>query len=258
MVKTKKYSMRYSILIILAIAVLISAFALNQKDRAQQVVDQAIKEHGSDLVDQAFIEFDFRRRHYISDRNHGSYTYKRIFEDKDENKIEDVLTNDGFSRFINGERVNLEQKRATSYSSSVNSVIYFALLPFFLNDQAVIKSYLGEEVIKGERYHKVKVTFRQEGGGKDYDDQYMYWFHKKNATMDYMAYNFHVNGGGSRFREAYNIRMINGIRFADYINYKPKEQNLNIEGFASMFENDELEELSRIQTENIKVEIHQE
>lgn len=77
----------------------------------------------------------------------------------------------------------------------------------------MIKEYVGEVTIKGEPYHKIMVTFQQVGGGKDHDNKFYYWFHKENHTLDYLAY----SKFGNRFRAAYNIRIVNGIRFADYV-----------------------------------------
>ena len=71
--------------------------------------------------------------------------------------------------------------------------------------------------------------------------------------MDYLAYNYQVDGGGARFRETYNVRTIDGIRFADYVNYKPVPKTLEVSTFDSLFVNGQLEELSRIDTENVEV-----
>jgi len=125
------------------------------------------------------------------------------------------------------------------------------LLPYKLNDSAVIKEYDGEVTIKGELYQKIKVTFQQEGGGKDYDNVFYYWFHKENTTMDYFGY----TTDGNRFRAAYNVRVVNGIRFADYINYVSDTLNkYDLINYDNMFENNELRELSIIELEDIKVE----
>lgn len=221
---------------------------------ARRIVDRAIEAHGSDLVDERRIEFDFRGRHYVSTRQGGKFTYERIFTDTTGDRIRDVLTNEAFYREVNGERISLPAKDSAAYANSVNSVIYFALLPYYLNDPAVVKAYLGEETVKGKPYHKVKVTFRPEGGGKDYEDVFIYWFHRDEYTMDYLAYNYQTEGGGARFREAYNIRTVDGIRFADYVNYKPDEKNMEVATFARLFESGGLEELSRIDIENVQVE----
>jgi len=222
--------------------------------KAQRIVDRAIEAHGGDLIDDRRIEFDFRGRRYVSTREDGQFTYERIFTDTTGDRIRDVLTNEMFYRQLNGERVDLPAKDSAAYANSVNSVIYFALLPYYLNDPSAIKEYLGEESVQGKPYHKVKVTFRQEGGGKDFQDEFIYWFQRDNYTMDYLAYNYETEGGGARFREAYNVRTVDGIRFADYINYKPTEKTMDVASFAQRFEEGELEELSRIDIENVQVE----
>ncbi len=222
-------------------------------EKAQQIVDAAIEEHGGSKYEDSRVTFDFRDRHYTATRGGGKFQYERIFKDTSGAEIRDVLTHEGFYREKDGKRVALSEKDSSAYANSVNSVIYFALLPYFLNDAAVIKQYLGEVTIKGEPYQKVKVTFQQKGGGKDFEDEYMYWFHKDNHTLDYLAYSFQVNGGGARFREAYSTRTSNGIRFANYRNYKPVDDNRNVAEFDALFENDGLEQLSLIELKQVRV-----
>jgi len=166
-----------------------------------------------------------------------------------------VLNNKGLFREINGQKVSLSPKDSSAYSNSVNSVLYFALLPYFLNDPAVNATYLGEADIKGEPYHEIMVTFSKEGGGKDHEDEFVYWIHQERHTMDYLAYNYLTDGGGARFREAYNTRTVEGIRFADYINYKPEGDSRDVATFDSLFEAGKLEELSRIDSENVQVKV---
>lgn len=90
-------------------------------------------------------------------------------------------------------------------------------------------------------------------GGKDFDDVFMYWIHKQNFTVDYFAYKYSVEGGGIRFREAYNARIIEGIRFVDYNNYKPESKDVSLEKLDSLFEKGALKLLSTIETEDITV-----
>ena len=120
-------------------------------------------------------------------------------------------------------------------------------LPFGLNDKAVNKTLLGEVKIKDKDYYKVKVTFDQDMGGEDFEDVYLYWFNKQTLKPDYLAYEFHVNGGGQRFREAFNERYVDSIRFVDYNNYKPKVKGTDIMDIDSLFEADGLELLSKIE-----------
>ncbi|UZR94620.1 DUF6503 family protein [Chondrinema litorale] len=230
--------------------------SINASDpKAQSIVEAAIEAHGNKLLDNAKISFEFRDRQYIALRNGGKFQYERIFTDSIGNNVRDVLSNNGFYRETNGDKSSLPDERVKAFSNSVNSVIYFALLPYFLNDQAVQKEYLGETTIKEELYDKVKVTFKAEGGGKDHDDEYVYFFHKEKHTMDYLAYNYQVNGGGARFREAYNVREVEGILFADYINYEALSKSMEVAEFDSLFNKGQMKELSRIESENIVVEI---
>lgn len=165
----------------------------------------------------------------------------------------DILTNEGFRRLIEGRQTALSTKDSSAYANSVNSVIYFALLPCFLQDPAVRLTGLGTARIAGEEYDKLQVTFRQEGGGKDFEDTFVYWFHRNRHTLDFLAYHYLTDGGGARFRKAVNTREVGGFRFADYINYQPKTDRRDVAVFDSLYEHGSLKELSRIELEAIEV-----
>ncbi len=231
---------------------------LTTSNQADSIVNQIIIYYGGDLYDNSIIRFTFRNRRYKVRRRGGSFEYERVFTDSLGQTVRDVFNNGGLYREINSNRLKISEKDSSAYASSINSVVYFALLPAPLNDPAVIREYLGETTIKGQPYHKIRITFRQDGGGKDFEDEYVYWFHRDEGTMAYLAYNYLTDGGGARFREAFNIRDVHGIRFADYINYKPKDaNNRDVRTFDQLFETGQLEELSRIETEDIEVIIIQ-
>lgn len=225
----------------------------SDRSEAQEIVEAAIEAAGGAKYDDLELSFDFREHHYQAQRKQGEFEYKRMATDSMGRHVEDVLTNQGLVRFMDGSPTALPAKDSAAYSNSVNSVIYFVLLPYFLNDPAAQKSYLGKSVIKGVSYHKVKVVFEQEGGGEDFQDEFVYWFNEDDFGLDYLAYNYLTEGGGSRFRQAYNIRTIGGIRFADYYNLKPAKPTRAIETFDKLFLSDGLKVLSEIVTEDIKV-----
>lgn len=132
---------------------------------------------------------------------------------------------------------------------------YFSVLPYGLNDKAVNKTYLGKTKIKGKDYHKIKITFNEDGGGEDFDDVFIYWIDIQTFKVDYLAYSYsESNGMGLRFREAYNERFIDSIRFVDYNNYKPKYKVLVIEDLDIHFERGALELLSKIELKKLFVE----
>lgn len=228
----------------------------SEQINAQQILDNAITVAGGELFLKTTIDFDFRDRHYRSIRYGGTYQYERIFLDIDSNLVKDVLNNDGFERYVNDSFSTLTpDTMKVKYARSVNSVLYFALLPYGLNDEAVNKNYLGKSELKGEFYHKIQVTFNQDGGGEDHEDVFVYWIHQSDYTVDYFSYSYLVDGGGKRFRSAYNPRTVNGIRFVDYVNYSNENEEYSIVDFDKAYLEGDLKELSRIEIDNIKVEI---
>jgi hypothetical protein len=223
-----------------------------EERHAQKIVDRAIKAHGGANYQNLEMEFDFRNYHYRMKRQNGLFAYERIFTDTAGNHIEDKLNNDGFTRKINGKEVSLTDERKNAFSNSVNSVFYFALLPYGLNDPAVIKRLVGTTNIGGTAYHVVEVTFEEEGGGEDHTDVFYFWFRDDTYYMDYLAYTYETEGGGVRFREAINPRTIDGIRFQDFKNFKPQDKNTPLSALENLYVNDELELLSIIELENIE------
>ena len=242
-------------LIIFVFIITIVPFSCKQGKREldpQAVIDLSIEAHGGNLFENSIVEFDFRNRHYYRSRKGGGFLFSREFKDS-LGTIKDVLDNEGLDRFVNDSLVQLSEKKAAAYSSSVNSVIYFALLPYRLNDPAVNKSFLQDEEISGQEYFKVRVTFNEEGGGEDHQDIFIYWINQETFEMDYLAYSYETDGGGIRFRASKNKRRVNGILFQDYENYKEGKKMPPLEGMASSFELGELTLLSKIELENIQV-----
>ncbi|TVZ50935.1 DUF6503 family protein [Dokdonia sp. Hel_I_53] len=220
---------------------------------AQDIVDKAIVAAGGDIISNSKIHFKFRDYYYTATRANGIRTLERC-TDKECLVQQDIIKKDGkFVRFRESVPLNIPDSTLKSYSNSINSVHYFSVLPYGLNDPAVQKTLISPSIIKGEPYYRIKVTFSQEGGGVDFEDEYMYWIHKHTYHVDYLAYNYQVNEGGTRFREAYNERFFNGIRFVDYNNFKPKTQYPPLESLDSLFESKKLDLLSKIELKNITV-----
>jgi len=220
---------------------------------ADQIVNKAIEKAGGETFDRSDIKFSFRDMNYRIIRQNETFSMFR-YSLLDSNEVEDIYSNKGFQRKINGISVALPDSMQQKYTSSINSVIYFALLPYRLNDAAVLKKYLGTSTIIDKTYDVIQVTFEEEGGGEDHEDVFIYWIDTQNSTIDFLAYSYKTDGGGFRFREAYNARIIEGIRFVDYINYKPTSEPQSLLELMEVYKKDELEELSRIELFNISVE----
>lgn len=217
---------------------------------AQQIIDKSILYSGADKVANSEITFKFRDKEYFAYRENGAYKLIREFD-----SIIDGLTNDGFRRFVNLKEQNLSEKKISSFSNSINSVHYFSVLPFGLNDNAVIKKLLPSSTIKGKEYFKVEISFSENGGGEDFEDVFIYWVGKDDFLVDYLAYSYHTNGGGKRFRVLKEQCVKNGIRFVDYHNYKPLSASIKLIDVDKAFEDNQLKKVSEIVLKEIAVKM---
>ena len=218
---------------------------------ADTIIEKAIERHGGENYNNMEVKFDFRNRHFRAVIAQGNYVYERTFKSKDGN-VTDVWSNNKFKRMIDDKEIGLALENRRTYQRATNSVIYFALLPFNLDDPIVNRQLMKDVEIKGEPYHKVEITFGENGGGEDFENVYIYWIHKEQFTIDYFAYGFYVNGGGVRFREAYNSREVEGIRFQDYKNYTIRK-DFPVQELDYAYEIGQLELVSDIKLENIEV-----
>ncbi|SHI98176.1 hypothetical protein SAMN04488096_106193 [Mesonia phycicola] len=224
--------------------------------KGAEIINTVIDSAGGNLYETATIEFTFRDATYKSIRNCGMFEFSRKKTDNNGNQTLETVSNLGFNYLKNEKEEDLADTLVTKYTNSINSVLYFAQLPFGLNDSAVRKELIAEDSIQGKPYYKIQVNFAEEGGGEDFQDIYVYWVNKNNYHVDYLAYSYEVNGGGMRFREAVNPREIKGIRFVDYKNYAPKKgTSPKLEDLDDLFEENELELFSTIENEDIQVEV---
>ena len=232
---------------------LLFLFSCNpQKDKilAKDIIDKTIVYSGANKVINSKISFQFRDKRYEAARKRGRFTLSRSYD-----SIKDVLSNNGFTRFINNKKVDLSDKDASSYANSVNSVHYFSVLPFGLQDPAVKKRLLPSSTIKGKKYYKIEITFSEEEGGEDYQDVFIYWVGKDDYLIDYLAYSYKTNGGGMRFRELKEQCIVNGVRFVDYYNYKPIKKNIELIDIDKAYENNQLKKVSEIALKDINVKL---
>jgi hypothetical protein len=220
-----------------------------QLSKADSIVDRTIEAHGGKLYDNADYSFVFRGTKYRFQNNETTYAYSSEIQ-KGDSLIKNVMTPDKFERSINSNLQALNKEKTSQYSEALNSVIYFAMLPYKLQDTSVNRKFIEETTIKDKQYDVVGVTFGQDGGGRDFDDEFHYWINKQTHKIDYIAYNYRTNNGGVRFRTAFNTRVIDGITFQDYINYEaPLETPLK--DLPILYEQGKLKEVSQILTETI-------
>ena len=208
--------------------------------------DKMWKAHG-DLID---ASFDFRGATYTFSHDQNAFRYTKNIQNDSVNQL-DILTEKEFWRIVDGDTLDLPQDKADAYAESLNSVIYFVCLPQKLKDPATILTDEGEMEIRGVTYRLLNVAFEEDGGGNDFEDEFMYWINKETNLMDYFAYRYHTNGGGVRFRTVSNRWNVDGMIFQDYINYEVPVDT-EFKEIPNKWTKAELKELSRIENTNVK------
>jgi len=232
MIVMKLKGIRNSVFLMVPALVFICSCGINQPS-GNEIMDRAFARHGGEYLKNLEIDFKFRDFKYEAKIVDGEFAFQQ-------------RTPVSFSNVSEGGKVRKFSQ------SDTKSVFHFALLPYNVNDQLANKELMCTSKIKGKDYYKVEVTFDKNGGGTDFEDVYIYWVHKEDFTIDYLAYSFYINGGGVRFREAYNQREVNGVRFQDYINYTIDEDYPGQE-LDYAFQTGRLREISRIDLDEIEV-----
>lgn len=222
------------------------------KETADTIVKKSIEYYFPSGLDNKKISFDFRDKSYSVERYTDKYIYTRSFQDTLGFVSDKLINSSNFSRQIDEKSIEVTKEWANKYTSSVNSVLYFFQIPYVLSDVAAKKTLVAETDFNGKPYWAIKITFSEEKGGEDYDDQYIYWISKEEYSVDYFAYNYTVDGGGVRFREAINQRRIDNLLFQDYVNYEV-EIGTPLMSIPELFLQGKLKELSKIINENIAV-----
>ena len=234
---------------LIAFLILTAASCTSKKqedEKANLIVSQCIEEHGGKNYSDMNVSFDFRQFRIHLKQKGGIFLYERTSKDSLNNEIHDILTNDSFTREVNGEKQDLTQKDDDKYREGLNAMAYFALLPYKLSEPAVILKYLGETTIENKKYDKIAVSFKEAGGGKDYQDNFCFWIARVEHTMDYLSY----SSGGPRFRKAIKRERVDGVVFQDYENYKLSDTTVAVFDYDKFFKAGNVKLLSKIEQSN--------
>lgn len=191
---------------------------------AQSIIDPSILANGGKNYAHMDISFTFRQYRVRLQNEDGKFNYSRIFKDSTSNNIKDVLVNDGFSRTVNDTLQILTDEKKKSLAASMNSVAYFALLPYKLSEPAVIAEYLGDTSFKNNSYYKIGISYKAVGKQNDHQDDYCFWINKKDYRINYIAY----KTGGSRMRAVTAAQNCGGIILQDYDNYAMEDSTVNV------------------------------
>lgn len=126
----------------LFIALSISAFIF-ACSKSDTIIEEAIRVSGYKDHTAFKAEFDVEDTHYIVTQYKESFSYERIFKDSILT-IHDILNNKGFMRMADTLTEILPESEARRLSSSLDSTVFFVLIPECLGDPAFVKSYIGQ------------------------------------------------------------------------------------------------------------------
>ena len=218
----------------------------SKDDKAATIVEQCIAAHGGNNYNHMDVSFDYRKFRIHLVQNDGNFLYERTTKDSFNNEINDVLTNEGFTRKINGKKQDLSTKDHEKYKDGLNAIPWFALLPYKLSEPAVNLKYIREINIGDNAYDKIDVTFDKEAGGKDHQDEFCFWINKSSHTLDYLSY----SNGGPRFRKVTKRQKVDGVIFQDYENYEIPDTTISTADYDKVFIAGNAKLLSKIEQDN--------
>jgi len=220
--------------------------------KEKQIIEKSVEAYGWNQKEFSIV-FDFRDYKYKLTHKPDFFSYQRSTVKKGV-LVRDVMTsNSKLKRYLDEIPFILSDSLTDIYSNSLNSVMYFFQLPRPLNDPAVIANYNGETTISNKVYWTLKVKFQEKDGGKDFQDEFRYWIDPKSGYIDYLAYSYLTDGGGTRFRKAKNLRENNGFIFQDYTNFRPVKKFTPLDSLPILYEKGKLILVSEIENKNIKV-----
>ena len=224
----------------------------SEYSKEKQIIEKSVQVYGWNQKEFSIV-FDFRDYRYKLTRKPDFFSYQRSTVKKGV-LVRDVMTsNSKLKRYLDENPFILSDSLTDIYSNSLNSVMYFFQLPRPLNDPAVIANYNGEKAISNKVYWTLKVKFQEKDGGKDFQDEFRYWIDPKSGYIDYLAYTYLTDGGGTRFRKAKNVRENNGFIFQDYTNFRPVKKFTPLDSLPILYEKGKLILVSEIENKNIKV-----
>ena len=224
----------------------------SEYSKEKLIIEKSVQVYGWNQKEFSIV-FDFRDYKYKLTRKPNFFSYQRSIVKKGV-LVRDVMTsNSKLKRYLDENPFILSDSLTDIYSNSLNSVMYFFQLPRPLNDPAVIVNYNGEKAISNKVYWTLKVKFQEKDGGKDFQDEFRYWIDPKSGYIDYLAYSYLTDGGGTRFRKAKNVRENNGFIFQDYTNFRPVKKFTSLDSLPILYERGKLILVSEIENKNIKV-----
>ena len=220
-----------------------------------EIVDRAIDHHGGDRYRHSRARLQLCSKpgcYEVSAAVDGGLYEYRVKGPVRGGVREVVASNDRVLHWHDGRAMEVTPESEVALRDWVMGRVYFAFLPYRLDDDSVVGEDLGLETWAGRELHKVKVTFAA-GSSTDADDEFLYWFDPRTGRLEQFAYSFVGSPGGLRFRRLYNFRRVGGLLFFDQENWGAAGDDLRVEQIDSGFVTS-MERISTVELESIQVD----
>jgi hypothetical protein len=224
-------------------------------DAPIEIVARAIEHHGGEIYRNSEVSLELCSGsgcYQLTVRTQGGLYRHQVRGPYRGRERVVIADNDSVSVRLDGEPATVEPEARQAARNWATARIYFAFLPYRLNDPGVLQQDLGIEQWEGRRLHKVKVGFVA-GSSTDADDEYLYWFDPETARLEQFAYSFSGRPGGLRFRRLSNYRRVGGVLFFDQSNLGVEAPDLGVDQIDPAFVRQRMRQVSEVELRDIKV-----
>lgn len=255
-----RFLVRITLFLALAGSVSVSSGAA---DTASGLVARSIAHHGGDLYEATRIVLDLCSKSGCSAlevrQDDGLYEYCATARLKaGERKV--CIANNSVREWMGG--VGLATGAVPSSPAALDrdaalrdwvmQRVYFAFLPYRLEDPSVRLQDQGLEEWDGRQLRRVKVVF-ESGTSTDADDEFLYWFDRSTARLEQFAYSYKRTDGGLRFRRLTNYRRVGGILFFDQENFGVEGPGLSVYLVSPAYVQGSMRHVSTVELKDIHV-----
>ena len=223
-----------------------------------EIVARSIEFHGGDLYRKTRSSFDICSKSgcfSVTTRVQGGQFDHEVAEAQGERQRWVRSTNGEVEVHEFGKALEISPDQEQKWRDWVMARVYFALLPFRLQDPSVRYQDLGLVDWADRSLHRVKVTF-ETGSSSDASDEFMYWFDPQTSRLELFAYTYENSDGsqGMRFRRLSNYRRIGGLLFFDQENLGREDHLLGLEQISAASLDDQLKPISMVRLRKIRVQ----
>lgn len=211
--------------------------AFGEKVASLPIVDRAIAHHGGARYTASETTYSSCSKSGCSQvraRVDGGVFRFEVEGPTSAGRLRVVMANDTTEAWLDGRAMALDDAQSQRRRDWAMQRVYFAFLPFRLNDPSVWKEDLGLETWGDRELHRVRISFTA-GSSTDADDTYTYWLDPETGEVAFFAYRYDGDPGGIRFRRAINQRRIGGILFFDQENYGAEGDALGVDTITPAF-----------------------